>query len=143
MQHENEVKYNLYERKIQPKITLHDPLPLSARLRRLVREMPPEALPLVLIVVAAVAGGTMAVGHKLATDRSLRKYPTSYHTIPTSKSDRRWSRQGARSPQMSDLEENKESKVSATQIPTLAQSIPKNCYDLAYSIGYRYSMENE
>ncbi|CAG8714436.1 13361_t:CDS:1, partial [Acaulospora morrowiae] len=80
MAYEKQVKIN-NEKKIKSKISLHDPLSLGGRIKRSVREMPPEIVPFVVIVSAAIFGGLVALGHKLTTDKQLRKYPTHRHTV--------------------------------------------------------------
>ncbi|CAG8689853.1 12503_t:CDS:2 [Acaulospora morrowiae] len=80
MAYEKQVKIN-DDKKIKPKITLHDPLPLGERIKRTIRKMPPEVVPFVVIISAAIFGGLVALGHKLATDNQLRKYPTHRHTV--------------------------------------------------------------
>ncbi len=52
-------------------------LPFNQRgIVRSVKNLPPEALPLVVIVIGAIGGGTFAMAHKILTDKGLRTHPT-------------------------------------------------------------------
>ncbi|KAF0381420.1 hypothetical protein F8M41_012102 [Gigaspora margarita] len=64
---------------VRAKFSVHDPLPLAGRLRYAVRNLPPESIPMVVVVVAALGGGAFAMSHKFWTDPSLRRSPAFEH----------------------------------------------------------------
>ncbi|KAG9300472.1 hypothetical protein G9A89_010098 [Geosiphon pyriformis] len=63
-----------YKKKYGERIWAHDPLPLSDRIRHVIRNFPPELLPLVVVVTAGLGGATFAIIHKLWADPDLRRF---------------------------------------------------------------------
>ncbi|CAG8653493.1 8318_t:CDS:10 [Dentiscutata erythropus] len=74
---EKEVKHGFLTAQNRPraKISIHDPLSLTSRLRLAIRALPLEVVPLVVVVTASVGAGTFAMIHKLWTDSQLRRFP--------------------------------------------------------------------
>ena len=69
----NSFSFNLFSQ-VQALTSASKMLAINNRVVRVVKNYP-EILPLFVIVVGAVAGGTFAIAHKMKTDNQLRKFP--------------------------------------------------------------------
>ncbi|CAG8689471.1 21659_t:CDS:1, partial [Cetraspora pellucida] len=52
----SQFRFMITQNRPRAKISIHDPLSLTSRLRHAVRNLPPEVLPLIVVVTASVGG---------------------------------------------------------------------------------------
>ncbi|CAG8458772.1 8804_t:CDS:2 [Funneliformis caledonium] len=63
-------------------------VPFNQRIVRTAKNLPPEALPMVVIVVGAISGGIFAMAHKMWSDKGLRRHPNRHHENAKDRSSR-------------------------------------------------------